>query len=121
MVTIDAKSKGSAEAAEAPQASAATENAKAARRRRECKPLPRAPLTRNTALRMTDPASLQCLAGADDPRAGFLQRLGRGRVGDAEVGREAEGRALHRGDTFRFQQIGHEIVVGRDLLAFLRG
>ena len=46
----------------------------------------------------------QRLAGALDAGAGLAQRLGRGGVGDAEEGRQAEGRALHRRDALGFQR-----------------
>src|SRR3546814_2553503 len=46
-----------------------------------------------------------------------LQRLGRGRVGHPEVRRQAEGLALHRGDTDRLQPVGDEVLVGADHLA----
>src|SRR3546814_406177 len=62
----------------------------------------------------------QGLAGLPDARASLLQRLGRGRVGHPEVGRQAEGLALHRGDADRLQQVGDEVLVGLDHLAVRR-
>src|SRR3546814_12953282 len=56
-------------------------------------------------------------AGLADARARFLQRLGRGRVGHPEVRRQAEGLALHRGDTDRLQQVGDDVLVGAAPLA----
>ena len=62
----------------------------------------------------------QFLAGAFDAGAGFAQDLGRCRVGDAEIGAEAETRALHHGDAFAFEQVFGEVFVG-DPMVFPSG
>ena len=57
----------------------------------------------------------QAAAEALDAGAGFRQRLGRGRVGDAEVRGQAKGLALHRRDADAFQQrvVGETLEVRR--------
>ena len=47
--------------------------------------------------------------------------VGRGRVGDAQVRAEAEGRTVHGGDALGLQQLGDEILVGLEHLAGGRG
>ena len=60
---------------------------------------------------------LQIAAEALDTAAGLFQVLGLGRVGNAERRAQSESRALHDRNAFRFQQLGDEILVGRELLA----
>src|SRR3546814_8790224 len=52
-----------------------------------------------------------------DAAAGILERLGGGRIGNAEMRTEAEGRAEHHGNTLLFQQRVAEILVVADLHA----
>src|SRR5579883_1717182 len=59
---------------------------------------------------------LQRGAGTLDALARLGQRLIRGGVGDAEIGRQAEGHALDHGNTFRFEQIVDEVAVGLEHL-----
>src|SRR3546814_15519657 len=56
-----------------------------------------------------------------DAAAGILERLGGGRIGNAEMRTEAEGRAEHHGNTLLFQQRVAEILVVADLHAALAG
>ena len=60
-------------------------------------------------------------AGVDDAPAGLLERLGRGGVGDTKARRNPERLALDHGDPLHFEQIGHEVGIGFDLLAVGRG
>lgn len=62
-------------------------------------------------------ALLASPAEALDALAGLLKQRFRSRVGDAEVGAEAEGRAMNDGNTFAFQQLRNEVFVGLDHLA----
>src|SRR6185437_17074719 len=59
-------------------------------------------------------------AGALDAAAGLAQRLGRGGVGDAEMGRQAEGHALHHRDALGGEQVLDEVRVVLDRLALGR-
>ena len=61
--------------------------------------------------------SAQREAGALDTAAGLLEGLGTGCVGNAEVRREAEGRAMHHRDPLGRKQVFDEILVGLDDLA----
>src|ERR1700721_3962854 len=56
-----------------------------------------------------------------DPRAGFFQRAGRGGVGNPERGPDTERRTLHHRNTFRFEQLGDEILIVCELFAVRRG
>src|SRR3954471_6396489 len=59
----------------------------------------------------------QFRAEALDALASVLQERVRGRVGDAQVRAEAEGRALHGRDALRLQEFGDEIRIALDPLA----
>src|SRR5205814_3241901 len=62
----------------------------------------------------------QGVAGALDAGAGVAQLLGRGRVGDAEMRREAKRLAMHDRDALGFEQIAREILVAGDHRALRR-
>src|SRR5690606_1693817 len=63
------------------------------------------------------PRSAQAGAEALDAAAGVFQHLGGGGVGDAKIGLEPEGRALHHRDALLVEQRGAEIGVAGDLAA----
>src|SRR5262249_19327567 len=63
------------------------------------------------------PASAQISAKPLDALARLLKGGRGGRVGDAERWAEAERRALDHRHPLGFQKLGHEILVGEDLLA----
>src|SRR5229473_5629641 len=75
---------------------------------------------RNARWRRRAAALFERRAGALDARAGVAQRFGRGGVGDAEMGRQTEGHALHHRDALGIEQILDEIGVGFDRLALGR-
>src|SRR5262245_25829770 len=54
--------------------------------------------------------------GLDAP-AGLFHVLGLGRIGNAEGGTEAERRALHHRHALGLQELGHEVLVGDELVA----
>src|SRR5205814_958546 len=54
---------------------------------------------------------LQRAAGAVDAGAGLAQLVIRGRVGDAEMRRQAEGRAMHDRDALGLQEVAYECLV----------
>src|SRR6266849_3886597 len=60
---------------------------------------------RNARWRRRAAALFERRAGALDARAGVAQRFGRGGVGDAEMGRQTEGHALHHRDALGIEQI----------------
>src|SRR5204863_6112853 len=62
----------------------------------------------------------QGVAGALDAGAGVAQLLGRGRVGDAEMRREAKRLAMHDRDALGFEQVAREIFVAVDPHALRR-
>src|SRR5690349_11956365 len=59
----------------------------------------------------------QIAAEALDALAGIFKVACLGRVGDAEGGAKAEGRTLHDGDAFGFQELGDKILVVAEYLA----
>src|SRR5689334_9017352 len=79
------------------------------------------PVLKGRPLRLGDIFLLsQCGAGALDAAAGFLEEVGRGRVGDAEGRTLAERRTLHHRQALRFEQVVHEVGVVADRLAVRR-
>src|SRR5216684_940360 len=82
----------------------------------------RSPATGGPCAPPTEPAAplFEGGAGPLDARARLGQRLGRGRVGDAEMRAEAKGRPLHHRDALRLEEIFDEVAVVRDPLALRR-
>src|SRR6516164_6447290 len=64
---------------------------------------------------------IQACAEALDAAAGLFELLSRCCVGDAEIGRQAEGRAVNNGDALFFQERRHYILVSLERLALSRG
>src|SRR5271157_1962991 len=62
----------------------------------------------------TEAGSLQLGGELLDLPAGLLELIERRGVGDAEIGPQAEGAAVHHGDAFLVQKLGDEVLVGRD-------
>src|SRR5438270_13285191 len=62
----------------------------------------------------------QIPAEALDAPAGFLEVFGPGRIRNAERRTDTEGRALHHRDAFAVQQLGDEVLVGRELFSIRR-